>query len=279
MTSITERLFQLYLRSSWACGLCGWIWRAFSHRKQIISRLELKPALLNGSQNVHLAWSWDLCCLSQISRKAARVSSTGWLPGRLQKLWASVWGLFQIQFSVFAGWAKSKPSELEFSCRPIRSGITALTAFSSRIWLTAEAHLHIISGLQIPPRLLRQKSLHFSLWCCCFRNHQEKLLLTGLLSHLSKSLSQLYGSSRDTGLLYSQFLWAASLRAAGPLSSPLHARIKWCIKALGSGVFALPRYCSARSWALFSLLHPALGPPWSRWCFVCRIKVLLNLKS
>lgn len=81
--------FTFSLAEQPAFRLCGWVWLASSYRKQIICKLELRPALLNGSQNVHLAWSWDLCRLSQISREAAGVSSVGWMPGRLRELWAS----------------------------------------------------------------------------------------------------------------------------------------------------------------------------------------------
>lgn len=90
--------FTFTLAEQPAFRLCGWVWLASSHRKQIICKLELRPALLNGSQNVHLAWSWDLCCLSQISRETARVSSVGWMPGRLWKLWASVEASFRPGF-------------------------------------------------------------------------------------------------------------------------------------------------------------------------------------
>lgn len=90
--------FTFTLAEQPALRLCRWIWLASSHRKQITCKPELRLALLNGSQNVHLAWSWDLCCLSQISREAARVSSVGWMPGRLWKLWASVEACFRPSF-------------------------------------------------------------------------------------------------------------------------------------------------------------------------------------
>lgn len=57
----------------------------------------------------------------------------------------------------------AKQSRGTFSCRPLRIETAVFNAFSSLgIWLSAGAHLHIIPGLQIHPRLLRQKSFHFS---------------------------------------------------------------------------------------------------------------------